>query len=395
MRALLFLVGLACLAGCKDRREPARAPEEAAKPPAATRDREGIDLRIDSGLPAGMRHDLQKALDSGVPFQRVELVEAVRKGQVAAGASGVDLRSATVRLELKSKHVLAVDVAPGTFLGAKNGRVQNMVVLAPQTTWLWPDQPNQKLGVAVACANMLLEEPKEADELVVQPLPSRGSVRWADLRKLLSAADFAKADRVLQQFAVWTITENPAPDAYKPLSVTTTLSNGVRLPPSRQGPQLDLIEALFKKAGIDPTRYAALQKPPGEPPRTPERVLQVRLRQVDESRIETEAAIYKQAIAAKSTPEQAKAKMESAEAPRRLKEVAEALRRAGAALAKRKDAERKAYEDAKAKGVWEDKALQTAEEAVRTLAKDEAEARAEADAIYQRWSKFLVAPLRW
>src|SRR6266540_6406339 len=107
MRTLLLLIGFACLSGCKERGEPTRSSDKTSKHQGEPRDQAGIDLRIDPGLSPATRYALQEVLDRGVPFQRTELLEAVRKGLVVATASGAGLQSATIHLDLKSNHVLA------------------------------------------------------------------------------------------------------------------------------------------------------------------------------------------------------------------------------------------------------------------------------------------------
>jgi len=398
MKTLLaiLLAGLMCLSGC-GQKEAAQPSNPAERPGASTpRDRDGIDLRIDPKLPLSMRYELQKSLDHGVPFQRVDLFEAIRKGLVTATAIGGGLQSATIRLELKTKHVLAVDVPGTTYLGSRSGTLQNMVILATTTAWLTPDQPKQDHYVPVACANMPLDAPSGKDDLVIQPLPSKAP-KWADLRKLISAPEFADAERIMQQFAVWTITDNPASgDAIKSIQVTFIRPNGISERPTSARPDLDSIRTLFVKVGIDPTRYAVFSKPsdvvkPGQP--SAEHRLLARLKQVEESRAEAEAAIYKQAMAAKRTPAETQAMIDAAEGPKRLKEVAAAIKRALNATGDRISGERKAYDEAKAKGTWEDKAVQASEERARPLLKAETEAHAEAEALYKRWGNFLTARL--
>lgn len=394
----ILLAGLICISGCRNK--DAAQPSKSTEQPGATtpRDRDGIDLRIDAKLPLPVRHELQEVLDRGVPFQRVELIEGIRKGLVVATAAGAGLQSATIQLELKTKHILAVDVPSTTYLGSRSGTVQNMVILAPTTAWLTPDRPKQDHYVPVACANMPLDAPGRKDDLVIQPLPSKAP-RWSDLRKLISSPEFADADRIMQQFAVWTITDNPPSlDAFKSIQVTIIRPNGIPQPPSAARPDLDSIRPLFEKARIDTARYAVFAKPSGSKPsgeveRSAEHRLVSRLKQVDESRYEAEAAIYKQAMASKRTPAETQAMIEAADGPKRLKEVSAALKRALSTTGERISAERKAYDEAKAKGAWEDKAVQASEERARPLIKAEADAHAEAEALYKRWGTYLTARL--
>ncbi len=389
----VFLICM-CLAGCADQAGPTQATVAPAQegPP---RDRDGIDLRIDPNLDFEARLNMQEALDRGASFERMDLLEAIRKGRIVATASGEGLQSAAIHFELKFDCVLAVDIAPTTFLGSKSSNVQNMVVLESATVWLWPDMRKQSISVAVACANMPRDAPEGSDELVVQPLPSKGTVHWADLRKLITCPEFAAEEGVDQQFAVWTITENPAsPGAYTAIQVSSTAPGGYSLPPSSRGPDLEAILALLKKAGIDPMRYAVFRDSSAEPQVPAELEWDIRLEQVEYSRHEAEAAILEQANAARLTDEQAREMVREAERPRRLNEVRMAMLRAREAMHERMAAQRDAYHEAKARGEWEDKAVQAGEERARPLAQVEAAARAEAEALYELWQEHLSPQFR-
>src|SRR3990170_7702427 len=70
----------------------------------------------------------------------------------------------------------------------------------------------------------------------------------ARLLRLLAVPDFADASFRGQQFAVWTITDNPARTGYVGLG-----SFGVGSGPSND--EMAEIKALFKKAGLDVTDY--------------------------------------------------------------------------------------------------------------------------------------------
>ena len=74
----------------------------------------------------------------------------------------------------------------------------------------------------------------------------------ANLRALVNAPSFAEADFRVQQFAVWTLTDNPTRTGYVGIG-----SLGVGSGPDAD--ELAEIKALFKEAGIDPSKYRALR----------------------------------------------------------------------------------------------------------------------------------------
>ena len=76
-----------------------------------------------------------------------------------------------------------------------------------------------------------------------------------DLVALLELAEFAFEPVRVQQFSVWTITDNPARDGY--VGITAAFSAEGSGP---TGDELARIRELFRLAGLDLTAYHALQE---------------------------------------------------------------------------------------------------------------------------------------
>jgi hypothetical protein len=92
---------------------------------------------------------------------------------------------------------------------------------------------------------MHLDQPGEADRFLLEA----GAIP-ADLRKLVNATGFADEDFRVQQFAIWTVTDDPPRDGFVGLGITAVGS----------GPTDDEIVAirkLFAAAGVDPGAYRA------------------------------------------------------------------------------------------------------------------------------------------
>ena len=101
-------------------------------------------------------------------------------------------------------------------------------------------------SVSVACANMELDAPGENDALVMSSIPAQG-----DLVALLGLSRFGDETFRVQQFAIWTITDNPSRDGYVGLG-----SFGFGSGPSDE--EILTIRVLFEAAGISTEKYRAL-----------------------------------------------------------------------------------------------------------------------------------------
>ena len=94
---------------------------------------------------------------------------------------------------------------------------------------------------------MWLHIPDEEDGFTISREPVAD-----DLLKLLNLPAFQEAYSFVQQFAIWTITDNPPRDGYRGLGYF-----GVGYPPDEE--EMAEIRALFEEAGIPTENYQALR----------------------------------------------------------------------------------------------------------------------------------------
>jgi hypothetical protein len=122
-----------------------------------------------------------------------------------------------------------------------------MMVRRPRVVELPSRGSKESLTLSVACANMELNAPEESDHFAVNtaPVPK-------DLIKLLNLPAFLEEPFRVQQFAIWTITDNPPRGGYVGLGYF-----GVGSGPDEE--EMQRIRALFQQAGIPTDRYQALQ----------------------------------------------------------------------------------------------------------------------------------------
>jgi hypothetical protein len=177
------------------------------------------------------------------PLTSANLLDAILNGWVIASITGDGLSRIDITLKPQVDFNLELEIEPGTVFEAQSGGVQNMVVRRGTVVVLKPNI-EISLELEVSCANMELKEPTGSDTFVI----SQGQAH-DDLVKLLNLAEFRFETGSVQQFAIWTITDNPSRNGYT--SIVDAYGNG-------SGPTEDEIErirALFEEAGIDITQY--------------------------------------------------------------------------------------------------------------------------------------------
>jgi hypothetical protein len=193
------------------------------------------------------RASVDHTLTTLVPL---DLGEAMTTGAVQANITGDGLTSITVELQSMTSDGLGVLIVVGTIFEAQSGDTQSMVVTATREALLLSYGSTETITVPVACVDMNLGTPHESDTFTIRSTPAP-----RDLIKLLSLSDFFKKTQRVQQFAVWTITENPnCRSAYRGLTTGWD-------PFSGSGPsdaEMDTIQELFEKAGISTDKYPAL-----------------------------------------------------------------------------------------------------------------------------------------
>lgn len=177
----------------------------------------------------------------------VDLRAAEARGLVQVTVTGRDLAYLNLALKSRSKDPLEVTIPAGLIFMADSAAVQNMVVRTGQSVFLAGKDAEASVMVPAACINMERAVPASSDRFTLGQAPAGG-----DLARLLELADFQGHSFRTQQFAIWTITDNPARDEYVGIS-----SFGLGSGPDAQ--ELQAIRSLFRQAGIDLARYRALR----------------------------------------------------------------------------------------------------------------------------------------
>jgi hypothetical protein len=181
-------------------------------------------------------------------IDQANLPDAITNGWVVASITGNGLSKIDVKLQPKIEFTLELSIKPGTIFEAKTGGVQNMVVRKGTVVVLKPGV-EVSLELEVSCANMELEEPSELHTFGVKQNTDPN-----DLMKLLALDEFTLESQRIQQFAIWTITDNPRRDGYTGISSDFSVSD------KPTDTELRQIEELFKKAEIDTSKYKAFTK---------------------------------------------------------------------------------------------------------------------------------------
>lgn len=179
--------------------------------------------------------------------RRIDLQEAIALGLLTADVRGVSLESIEVEVSLKVEDSIELTIQPGTTFLAPSPDLQTMVVRHELYIFL-EDRDEVSLDVDVACANMHLEAPEGGEVYSVRIEPPMD-----ELRKLMGLTEFQDSAFRLQQFAIWTITDNPARGQYVGL-VNASGEGG-----SPSDSELETIAGWFVTAGIPLDNYPALR----------------------------------------------------------------------------------------------------------------------------------------
>jgi hypothetical protein len=144
--------------------------------------------------------------------------------------------------------MIEVTVSVGTLFTAQSSSTQNMVIVESKVFVLGFRGDQVSVSVPAACATMHLEQPSSLDVFSAHVTQAQG-----DLAALLNLADFHNATARVKQFAVWTLTDNPARDEYVGLS-----SGYVTFGSGPSDDEITQIQTLFQQAGIQTNYYQAL-----------------------------------------------------------------------------------------------------------------------------------------
>lgn len=208
----------------------------------------GPETAAETGEAAPGTAEAEEAATPAIEPDSIGLREAEAQGLVQVSVTGYDLAAINLIVTLRSGFEQTVVIPAGTIFIAGSGSVQNMVVRSTQRVSLSRfGNPEVSLNVPAACINMHRDVPAESDNFRLSSAPAEG-----DLRKLLHLPDFQSQSFRIQQFAIWTITDNPSRGEYVGIG-----SYGFGSGPDDQ--EMKDIRSLFKKAGIDPAGYRALR----------------------------------------------------------------------------------------------------------------------------------------
>lgn len=177
----------------------------------------------------------------------IELSAAVSADKIAITLRGESLQGLELTLESKIDTSIRVVVNPATMFIPRASGTQAMVVIEKEVVTLEPEA-RVEVELEVACAEMHDDTPTSDDgfRLASKRAPSE----LVDLLKLPAFGD--EAFRI-QQFAIWTITDNPTRTGYVGLSS----SDGSGGAPTAA--ELARIADLFAQAGIPAGHYRALR----------------------------------------------------------------------------------------------------------------------------------------
>ncbi len=178
--------------------------------------------------------------------RKIDLQKAIELGLLQAGVRGMSLESIEVEISLEVDETIELSILPGTTFLAPSPDLQTMVVRREVFIFL-EKKDEVSLEVSVACANMRLEAPNGGETYIVSIEPPA-----EELRKLLTLPEFQDGSFRLQQFAIWTITDNPGRNQYVGLG-----TGGHGSPPSSA--ELQTIADWFETAGIPRGDYNALR----------------------------------------------------------------------------------------------------------------------------------------
>ncbi len=195
---------------------------------------------------AGITVDDYRALRQAV---YVELIEARNMGLVDIDATGSgSINRIRMSLASNTDDNLEVTILPGTIFTSSTAGVQSMVIIIEKLVLLSSYETTEPFNVDAACANMELDAPEEINSLVLSDV-----VAPPDLIKLLDLPDFQQETYRVQQFAIWTITDNPERDGY--IGIVTDFGIFGTGPNDEEVQKITL---LFEKAGILIGEYKAL-----------------------------------------------------------------------------------------------------------------------------------------
>lgn len=187
-------------------------------------------------------------------WQELELVEAEHQGLVHLEARGAGLLGVLLHLQGLAPTPMRLVVEAGTVFNPINApNVQSMVIVR-RTVLSLPAYGRLQPEVAAACINMHLDTPKSGHRMRLSSVTvSR------DLARLLAVPGFFEESADVRQYAIWTVTDNPARGEYMSLSVQQGPLPFMTV--ERMGSTTrSRIAEWFSRAGIDAERYEVFRE---------------------------------------------------------------------------------------------------------------------------------------
>jgi hypothetical protein len=185
-------------------------------------------------------------LSTEVPGRLVELTEAVAQKLIQVTIIGDSLEIIQVNISPLTMERLMVQVQAGTIFQPVNDSTQAMVLRSSYAMNVFGGVPVTQF-MNVACAEMHKNGPSNKDTFTIKSATAPSA-----LLKLMALTDFKKQSFRMQQFAIWTITNNPQRRGYVGIGIF-----GMGSGPTDD--EITLIKQLFTNAGIPTTDYQALR----------------------------------------------------------------------------------------------------------------------------------------
>ena len=183
------------------------------------------------------------------PGRTVTLREAVEKGELRVTPRGNDLNAVVLELELVGTEPLEVTIPAGLYLRSDSETYQNMIVTKAQTITVRAGSPAQA-RLAAACVNMHRSIPRKSQGFTLGWTHPTMANKMA---RLLALPEFQQAGSSLQQYAIWTLTDNPSSTGY------VRIVRGPAVPlfgnPELSQETKEGIRQLFEKAGFALDNY--------------------------------------------------------------------------------------------------------------------------------------------
>ncbi|MCI0339508.1 MAG: hypothetical protein L0226_18195 [Acidobacteria bacterium] len=177
----------------------------------------------------------------------MSLREAVARGLIEVFGDDFDIESVRINILSKASMPLEITIDAGTvFEKAPSGK---MIIKEMRIVTLPVHGNRQSINVNAADMGLCrCSDVDESDKLTVSQ-----SSPPAEIRKLLELPEFREEDARLQQFAIWTITDNPTRNGYCKID-----EGGIVTSIELEG--IERIRYIFEQAGISTKKYRALRK---------------------------------------------------------------------------------------------------------------------------------------